>query len=173
MPQKIAILGTESSGKSALTEELAVYYDGDAVFEYAREYLNQSTVTYAELEHIAREQYSRENFLIQNSRSPYIFFDTDMINLQVWFDEVYGRMPEWLQGLDLHERYDFYLLTENDLEWIPDPLRTASDLSTRDRLRDIYQARLEAIQMPYAHVSGSDERRLLSAINAIDSWSAK
>ncbi len=170
MPKHIAILGAESSGKTELTKELAIYFQSDAVFEYAREYMDSQELSRSELEHIAFNQFQRENFVIQNSQSEYIFFDTEMINLKVWFDYAYGEVPDWLQSIDLKERYDYYLITANDLPWSEDVLRGMPDIEDRDKLLKRYIQELESDSVPYALISGHGESRLENAIHAIKEW---
>ncbi len=168
MSHHIAILGAESSGKTTLTEQLAEYYGGDAVFEYAREYMTTNNISYDELVHIAHEQYRRENFIIMNSQAEYIFFDTELINLKIWFREVFNKIPDWLANIDLVSRYSYYLITENDLPWQEDPLRSYADIESRDQLKALYLSEVKQTGIPYSLISGKEEHRLNQAIKAID-----
>ncbi len=164
----VAILGAESSGKTELTQQLAEHYNADAVYEFARTYMTSSTVTKAQLEHIARQQFETENQMMATSKSEYIFFDTEMINLKVWFEYVYKKAPQWLADLDLQERYDLYLLTSNDLPWQPDTLRNMPEQAQRDQLRECYLSEIKDSQVPYALVQGLGKQRLQTAIDAIN-----
>ncbi len=170
MPKCIAILGAESSGKTELTQNLAHYYDSDAVFEYARDYMTEATISQEDLDIIAHKQYSIENFVRQNSRSEYIFFDTEMINLKVWYEYQYGSAPDWLAELDLNARYDLYLVTANDLPWQEDTLRSMPDLADREALKSRYIAEIESADIDYRLISGTGQDRIHNAINAIEVW---
>ena len=90
------ITGPESTGKSELSQALALHYGGKAISEYAREYvekLNRSC-TYEDVEHIARWQ---QNTYIETQRSgAYVFFDTWLIITRVWFEVVFKKVPAWL-----------------------------------------------------------------------------
>ncbi len=172
-PTRIAILGAESSGKTALTEDLALHYHSDAVFEYAREYMSSEIVTEEDLLHITKVQYDRENFVIQNSSTSYIFFDTEMINLKIWWEYAYGYIPELLSDLVLSNRYDYYLITANDLPWSADPLRTMPQIEDREKLKSTYIYEVKKTNIPYAIIEGRGEKRLHSAIDIIDTWGMK
>lgn len=169
----IAILGAESSGKSRLTAELADHYHADAVYEYAREYMSSAEVDYSQLEHIASTQMARENEMMLNSKASYIFFDTEIINLQVWFEVAYNRMPEWLESLKCKKRYDFYLVTQNDLTWVPDELRMYESLEFRDELKNRYIEAIRCSHTPWDIVEGTGSDRLHNAIEIIDNFSGQ
>lgn len=170
MPKHIAILGAESSGKTQLTEELAEYYKGDAVFEYAREYMYSDKISAEELEHVALTQFKRENFIINNSSSEYIFFDTEMVNLKVWFDYEFGEVPVWLAQINLKERYNLYLITANDLPWEEDPLRSMPTIEDREKLKERYIAEVKSADIDYRLIDGTGEERLTKAIESINIW---
>jgi nicotinamide riboside kinase len=60
--KKIAVIGPESTGKSTLSEQLAVHYKTQWVPEYAREYLLQhgNKYTFDDLLIIAKNQFALE-----------------------------------------------------------------------------------------------------------------
>ncbi len=172
MAKHVAILGAESSGKTLLTQQLSEHYKADAVYEYARDYMTTSEVTREELELIARQQYETENQIIATSTAEYIFFDTEMLNLKVWFEYEYKKAPQWLEDISLKERYDLYLITANDLPWQPDTLRSMPEHSDREKLREQYITQLHEAQVPYAPVQGEGDSRVAHAIDIIDVYFA-
>ena len=148
---KVAIIGPESSGKSTLARYLANRYQGILVPEYAREYVERkgtTDVTYDELCEIAKHQIE-ELELIANSQQPTAFFDTELIVTKVWFDYVFGRVPEWLNEAIRRFPMDVYLLTRPDLPWVPDPARSNGSDAIRRELFDRYEAEIQALNIPY------------------------
>lgn len=63
---KIAVIGPESTGKSALTQALAQYYNSPYVDEYAREYVGNlgRPYNFEDVCNIAHVQISAENYFI-------------------------------------------------------------------------------------------------------------
>lgn len=91
--KKVVAIGPESTGKSTLCEQLALYYKTNWVPEYAREYLLQhgTSYTYNNLLTIAREQVALEESIIEKTHSPVVFIDTDQYVMKVWCEFVFGK----------------------------------------------------------------------------------
>ncbi len=156
---KIAILGAESTGKTTLCLELSKMLPATAVFEYARDYMTSSEVTYDELVHIAEEQIKSEDKAVASSTTPYILFDTEIINLKIWFEYVFQKVPDFLSDIDIAARYDFYLITQMDLDYEVDPLRKYTDPSIRQALESRYIEEVKRLNIPYGLVHGDGEER--------------
>ncbi len=159
MGYRVGIIGPESTGKSSLARYLARRYEGTYVPEYARTYVEQimangrtddwtKVITFDDLCAIARHQIE-EMETLAFSRSPFAFFDTELIVTKVWFDYAFGRVPEWLNE-NIH-RYpmDVYLLTYPDLPWVPDPARSNGSDAIRKELFQRYEAEIQALDIPY------------------------
>src|SRR5665811_850276 len=73
----IVITGAESTGKSTLTETLAIHFNVPFVPEIARDYVEKldRKYTFEDVEIIARKQVEQLDSL-KNCDSPYIFVDT-------------------------------------------------------------------------------------------------
>ena len=96
-PAIYVITGAESTGKSAMTEWLANYYDVPCIPEFARSYIEKldRPYTYRDVEIIASTQVQELNEY-KNSKYQFIFVDTLLIITRVWFEIVFGKYPEWL-----------------------------------------------------------------------------
>lgn len=168
---KIAVIGPESTGKSALTQALARYYTAPFADEYARYYVEQlkRTYTYEDLCTIARVQVNAERFFERISDEPgYVFFDTELIITKVWFEHCYGTVPGFLTE-QLHKRFfDFYLLCDTDLPWEPDPVREHGH--DREYFKSWYRNEIEQLGKPYVIVQGSGNQRLTNAVEAIENY---
>jgi len=167
---KIVLLGPESSGKSTLALELAEFFNGCYVKEYARDYLNEINRDYAEsdLLKIAKGQIDLEK-RIENKCSDIgkelIFFDTDMTVLKIWSEFKFGQCHPWIISQYREREYDLYLLTYPDLEWVPDPLRENPD--DREKIFELYLDDLQKRELKYKIIRGSGSYRTQYAIKAV------
>ena len=167
---KIAILGPESTGKSELAKALATYYKGEWVPEYAREYVEKlgRKYTYDDVCHIAATQRKDIDLFENKTQSDCVFFDTELIITKIWFEYCFGEVPQFLTNAMEKPVFDFYLLCDYDLEWIPDPVREHGD--DRAYFFNLYKAEIEKTKRPFAIVSGTGEGRVLNAIKAIENY---
>ena len=165
MTKKIAIIGTESTGKTTLTQQLSTYYQATFVLEYAREYLSKITGTYqkSDLLEIAKGQIRLEN---EKKDEKLLFCDTNLIVIKIWSDHKYGHTDSWITSTLKKSFYDFHLLMDIDLPWKKDPLREHPHL--RQYLFDKYKHFLEYHKLPYAIVHEKGKKRLKNAISILN-----
>lgn len=154
------ITGAESTGKSTLTTELSDQFGGIGIPEYARTYLESidHPYTYEDVERIARRQIE---LIHENRNNPLVFFDTCLINLKVWFREVYHLVPEWLEEEIPIAGKGVYLLCQPDLPWQYDPLR--ENPHRREYLSEQYETELKNAGFVYFRVFGSGAARVENA----------
>jgi NadR type nicotinamide-nucleotide adenylyltransferase len=166
---KIAILGPESTGKTALAKSLAEHFDAPWIPEYAREYVEKliNPYTYEDVCNIALKQIEQEiAFEQQNSKTEnYVFFDTDLIITKVWFSYCFEKIPDFLNERMKTCFFDLYLLCAPDLTWEPDPVREHGN--DREFFFDWYKKEIEQTGKPYAVVTGTGKHRIQNAIDAI------
>ena len=164
---KIAITGPESTGKTALAEQLANHYKTVWVPEYAREYLEKTNGFYSEkdLLLILEGQIDVENR--QNTKAiKFLFCDTDPLVIWIWSKVKYGRIDQKIEDA-LHDyKYDFYLLTKPDIPWEKDDLRESEGKLVE--LFEMYLKKLTELGHPFAVISGSGKDRLNYAIDALN-----
>jgi NadR type nicotinamide-nucleotide adenylyltransferase len=163
----IAIVGPESSGKTALASELGKRLHAPVVPEYAREYLTVRGGSYAkeDLDHIAKGQFDAEQRLLQEEH-PVVICDTDLSVIKIWSDTKYGNTSAGITALLAGQPERFLLLMQPDLPWEPDPLR--ENPNDRDELFDRYVEFLDETGASYAVVGGEGEKRLKNAMDAIE-----
>jgi Predicted ATPase/kinase involved in NAD metabolism len=158
----VVVSGPESVGKTSLCQQLAECYQGEWIPEFARTYLETLPFhyRYEDVEHIAEVQYRTFQNYSNENRSTYIFFDTYLIITKIWFLEVFGQMPQWLDMAIRKSRIDLVLLLVPDLPWENDPLRENGSMEKRLYLFEKYQKELDFYSIPYYIVDGIDEVRL-------------
>jgi len=163
---KISITGPESTGKSALSRELARYFRAPWVPEYARKYLQDLPRQYTlkDIPIIAQGQLKEEEDHASKN-PPILICDTDFLVLKIWSLFKYGECDPWIEKLVQDHSYDIYLLCDIDLPWVEDPLREHPH--QRRDLFKIYLSELEKLGRPFAIVSGSGTTRLQNAITHI------
>jgi hypothetical protein len=95
----IIITGAESTGKSALTEGLANHFQLPFIPEFARSYIENlgRKYNYNDLILIAKNQIQQLNEFKQSGLH-WIFSDTWLIITKIWFEEVFGKSPGWLDS---------------------------------------------------------------------------
>lgn len=167
---KVAIIGPESTGKSALAEKLADFYHSVWVPEYARGYienLNQP-YTFDDVMQIAKHQIEEEKAFENQSTHPFVFFDTELIITKVWFEYVYKEVPSFLKERLQKGFFDLYLLCEPDIPWEADSVRENGD--NRDFFFNWYQKEIENLNKPFIKIHGLGDDRLQNAITAINQY---
>ncbi len=169
MIKKIVLFGSESTGKTTLAQQLAIFYKTVWVPEFAREYLENEriNVQYSDVIPIAKGQLMAEDRLIERANK-LLICDTNILETKVYSDVYFGTSPEWLSDEIKNREYDFYLLTNIDVEWSPDPLRDKPH--QRKEMHNLFKNELLSRQLPFAEISGLEEVRLKNAIFSIDKF---
>ena len=162
--KRIAIIGPESTGKSALARGLSDYFGDPWVPEYAREYLQHLGRVYEmdDLLRIAKGQLYREDELATEA-GRFLVCDTNLIVIKIWSDFKYGSTHPWVEEQLINRFYDHYLLTDIDLPWEPDPLREHPD-----QRRNLFDNYLEDQDLRYTMITGLGKSRLELAIRALN-----
>jgi nicotinamide riboside kinase len=164
---KVVVTGPESTGKTEICKFLAASFETEFIPEYAREYIASLNrpYTFEDVERIARAQVEqlRQH---QDGNLPILFLDTYLIITKVWFREVYGVIPDWIDNSLAEAGIDLFLLCYYDIEWIPDPLRENPD-PRRALLYESYLKEIEQLGRPYAIIKGRGGQRFGNAKKAV------
>ncbi len=162
-PYIIVLTGPESTGKTTLAGQLAGYFGGRWVPEYARNYVEHLDRPYdfEDVVRIARYQIKQTDRMTGGD-VPVVFFDTDLIILKIWFQVRYKNVPGWLQEAIEKRKIDLYLLCRPDIPWKYDPVRENPG-QKREELFFIYEKELHKLGFPYRIVEGEGEVRLRNA----------
>jgi NadR type nicotinamide-nucleotide adenylyltransferase len=166
--KKIVISGPESTGKTTLSEALALELNANLIPEYARSYIEglNKPYTFSDVEAIAKFQIHEEKRMMSLNPHGIIIMDTWLIITKVWFDVVFGRIPEWIESHIASSNIDLFLICAPDLPWIADPVRENGG-EMRQKLFERYCNEMEHYGFSYEIVMGSGELRLKSALKFI------
>jgi NadR type nicotinamide-nucleotide adenylyltransferase len=169
-PFTVVLTGPESTGKSTLACQLAERLGGKCVREYARDYIEAlgRFYTYEDVLHIFEYQLA----VLQDPRwqgAPFLFLDTDLVILKVWFQEVFGKMPGNMDEVIRNRKIDLYLLCRPDIPWVYDPVRENPG-ERREELFAVYEQELQRAGLPYEIVGGKGTERLENALRAVKNY---
>jgi len=161
---KIAITGPESSGKTTLTEKLAVKYNARSVPEFARNYLLDRNGIYNQhdLDTIAIGQVNS----LEAIQTNFLICDTEMTVIKIWSEFKYKSCSEIILNLYKQQKFDHYFLCYPDIPWEEDPLR--ENPNDREMLFEIYLNELKKNNLPFTVISGNLETRLKTCEEVIE-----
>jgi len=165
--KKIAIVGSESTGKSTLSAYLAAHYHTVWVPEFARDYcaaLTEPPTWQDEINMFYGQLALEQEYLPKANRL--LICDTTFITVKIWSDHTFGRSPqEVLDELPKHH-YDLYLLLSIDMPWEEDPLRDFPHM--RDHFMNVWHKELQALDANYVVISGIGQERYDKAVQEIN-----
>lgn len=167
---KIAIVGPESSGKTALCKLLSEQLNEPWVEEYARDYLLARDGKYemSDLIKIAKGQLRIEEKKSHQAKQ-FLLCDTTLLVIQVWAEYKYGICPEEILKQYKPMDYSLHLLLKPDLSYEHDPLRENPSMEEREKLYKIYLQKLQQSGANYALIDGQGEERLKNALKVLHS----
>jgi NadR type nicotinamide-nucleotide adenylyltransferase len=168
-PKKIVIIGPESTGKSTLSEQLAVHFETEWIPEFARNYLLEirRPYTYEDLLYIAQGQLELEDRIVSEVSADLVIIDTDMYVMKVWCEYVFKKCHPFILEQIAKRKYDAYLLCKTDLPWVADELREYPDPESRERLYYMYKDIMVNQSVSWVEISGNYNERLAKAINFV------
>ena len=167
LPGRVVLIGSESTGKSTLAEELAAHFGTTACGEFVRAYLDRrgGVLDVSDVEPIARGQIACED-----AHEGFIF-DTDLISTVVYARHYYDFCPEWIVAAARARRSGLYLLLDVDVPWVADAQRDQPHL--REEIHASFVRTLEEFGAEYVIIRGAWDERKRRAIEAIDRYAAR
>src|SRR5262249_47846688 len=124
LTKRVAIVGSESTGTTTLTRDLANHYETGWVPEYGRELTEELVHAGTPIERIdwsaidftaiAREQQRREDVAALKA-GPLLICDTDALATCIWRERYVGASTPELEDLASARSYALYILTSDDI----------------------------------------------------------
>ena len=162
---KVVLLGTESTGKTTLTQKLADYFKCSAVAEAARDIVDDSKdFAYEDLYTIAHEHAERINEAIKGN-SPLIIIDTDIHVTKSYAQFIFQKQLPVSENIMLTNKANLYLYLNNDVEYIQDGTRLNED--DRNALDQHHRKILRDHNISMMEISGDWEQRFTTAVQYI------
>lgn len=165
---KVAVLGTESTGKSSISKALSHYFNGSLVEEAARDIIpNSKQFSTADLYRVISEQTKSIEHSAEHGK-PLLVMDTD-IHITLSYgryklkEELTINEQEYLQ----HKAH-LYLYLTNDFAFEQDGTRLEEE--DRNLLDASHRRILKEKNIPYKEISGDWNARLQQCIHTIQEY---
>jgi len=100
-----------------------------------------------------------------------LFCDTALITLKIWAELEFGACPASILSLMERNRYDYYLITTNDVNWVQDTQRF--NKHGRKLILDLNLKEVKQQPAPFDKVHGLHEDRLKHAVNFVERYLVK
>jgi HTH-type transcriptional regulator, transcriptional repressor of NAD biosynthesis genes len=165
--KKICIVGSESTGKSTLTEKLAQHFNTSFVPEMARDIIEKtSDVILEDLDKIAHlhAEIILEKLPMANKL---LFIDTDLNITMSYASHLFSKtlmVPSWIMEAN---RCDLYLYLETDCDYVQDGTRVSKE--EREKLGLSHKEQFKKAGINLVFVSGNWEKRTNEAISIVRS----
>jgi HTH-type transcriptional repressor of NAD biosynthesis genes len=169
--KRIALFGTESTGKSSLAEVLAAHFGEPWSREYVRQFWDEhdATIVAGDLDAIARGQIAGEEAAAARA-TKLVFHDTELLTNVIWADLLFpGGCPAWVRAeAEARSRgMSLYLLCAPDVPFAADPQRVFTDEAARARSALRWRETLVARGLPFVEITGDWKQREERAIAAV------
>jgi HTH-type transcriptional regulator, transcriptional repressor of NAD biosynthesis genes len=164
--KKICLYGTESTGKSTLTEILAKHFKTDFVPEMARDIIEETEeCTEEHLLQIASLQAKTINEKILKANK-LLFVDTDVNITSSYSQYLFNKKLEVEDWIMQANKFDLYLFLDNDAPYVQDDTRL--DKQQRDELHFFHKKQLDDKGIKYEIIRGNWEERFQSSVSLIE-----
>ncbi|MEI7718359.1 MAG: multifunctional transcriptional regulator/nicotinamide-nucleotide adenylyltransferase/ribosylnicotinamide kinase NadR [archaeon] len=168
--KKIAIVGTESCGKSTLAKKLAKFYNTEFVHEVGRDfcekYSNQLTAemfNYIAMEHLLLQRKKAEEC------NKLLFVDSDAVITQYYLDMYFnGKKSELIEHIIKLQDYDLVIYLEPDVKWVADGTRFAGEEEVRKKNNEKLKKMFGERGIEFVSINGSYEERFNKARQLVD-----
>lgn len=173
--KKIAIVGTESCGKSTLTKNLAKYFKTNYVAETGRNYCEKysNQLTEAQFNEIAMEHYLKQIKQLDSSNK-LLFVDSEAIITKYYYNHYHpNKKSNLINEIIKLQNYDLVLYLEPDVEWFDDGTRFLGEQDIREQnnlqLKDLFCKHKHKFKI----IKGDYTQRFLSAKKEINEMMKK
>lgn len=169
---RIALFGTESTGKSSLAEKLATQFGEPWSREYVRQFWDEHAgkIGPEDLDAIARGQIAGEEAAAARAKRV-VVHDTELLTNVLWADLLFpGHCPPWMRPeAERRSRgISLYLLCAADIPLVADPQRVFSEEAARAKSAGLWRETLETRGLRFVEIAGGWMEREARAIAAVE-----
>jgi HTH-type transcriptional regulator, transcriptional repressor of NAD biosynthesis genes len=170
--KRIAIFGTEATGKTQLAQRLAEHFGEPWAPAFVRQFAEsrEAKIAVNDLDEIARGQMANEDAAAARANRV-VFCDTELITCTLWNGFLFpNAAPGWV--LDEADRraskYALYLLCDADVPFAQDPQRCFPDAESRENAGKAWRDALVSRGLPFVEIRGEWADRERAAIEAVE-----
>jgi len=163
---KVVILGTESTGKTTLTQKLSTHYKCSYVFEAAREIIANSNSFSLDDLHLVAKEHSKRIDQAVIGESPLVIIDTDIHTTKSYSNFTFDKELEVSDDIYNSNKADLYLYLNNDIEYLQDGTRLNE--TVRNLLDVSHRQVLTAHNINIIEINGNWQERFEKAVEQID-----
>ncbi|MVT09368.1 AAA family ATPase [Chitinophaga tropicalis] len=164
---KVVILGTESTGKTTLTERLSKHFHCAAVMEAGRDIVSDSNeFSMDDIRLIAVTH--AERIAAAADKSPLLIIDTDIHITLSYAQYAFGEEPVIDTSVFKRNKAGLYLYLKNDVPYMQDGTRLSEE--ERNLLDVSHRKTLEKYGINYIEICGDWEQRFEQAATAIEAF---
>jgi len=173
---RVAVVGTDSTGKSTLAQSLGRRFRAPVALEFVRGFwdAHAGRIVAEDLPEIGRGQMANEDeaeLAARRSQCPLLITDTELLTNVLYADLIFpGHCPEWEreEAEKRSRRYALYLLCDTDVPFVPDPQRGSADPQRRALMRRLFREMVISRGLPYVDICGDWVERQRRAVEVID-----
>lgn len=168
--KKVAIVGTESCGKSTLAKKLAKFYNTEYVSEVGRDYCEKYS------NQLTEEMFNliaMEHFLLQKNKSEksdkILFVDSEAVITQYYLKMYFeGRESRVVEEIIKLQNYDLVIYLEPDVPWVDDGLRFSGEEEQRKKNNELLKKMFDDRGIKYICVNGNYDERFNKARRLVE-----
>ena len=163
---KVALTGSESTGKTALARHLGAHFGAPVSEEFVRGYAaTRGRLGFADHGPIAHGQIASEQEAIARAKD-LVILDTDLVSTVVYCEHYFGTCPEWIIEAARSRAADMYLLLAPDVPWIPDGVRDRGN--RRAEMHALFAGKLSEFGVQFVEIRGDWTSRVAAAVAAVE-----
>ncbi|MEC1177513.1 multifunctional transcriptional regulator/nicotinamide-nucleotide adenylyltransferase/ribosylnicotinamide kinase NadR [Metasolibacillus meyeri] len=169
--KKVAVVGTESCGKSTLVRNLAKLFQTTYVEEYGRticeEIGNGSDLIIDR--HYEEITYGHKHLEFQRLKqaNKVLFIDSEQVVTQYYTKVYQGYELPIVEEAIATQRYDLYLYLEPDVPWVEDGYRVLGETSVRASNNALLKEMFAQRHIPIITIEGTYNERMEQAIQHV------
>lgn len=165
MALKVVILGTESTGKTTLTENLAAYFNCSKVLEAGRDLIPDSNVFSIDDLYLVAREHAKRIDEAASGNSALVIIDTDIHITRSYCKYAFEKELEVSDDIYRSNKAQLYLYLNNDVAYYQDGTRLSKE--ERDQLDAFHRQVIQEANLPVVEITGSWEERFQQAVEQI------
>lgn len=168
---KVIVLGTESTGKTTLTEKLSKHFKCSLVLEAGREIIaNSNSFTFDDLHLVATEHAKRIDKSILGE-SPLVIVDTDIHTTKSYSKFIFEKELKLNADIYISNKAKLYVYLNNDVNYFQDGTRLSE--ANRNLLDHSHRQVLIDHNIDIVEISGNWKQRFEKAVDQINNLIAQ